>query len=349
LRIVDTDTHMRIGPGIKGIYPYMPENWQKYFKTKREELPSGGGAGDNPLGTSGGRDNAKPPNGGPAGSDPEFMRTDLLDRWGIDVSILNCVESMMVATGQKGSSTDESIVLCSAINDYYLNEWTPVDKRYRYTLIVPTRDPLAAAKEIHRCANNPAVAGIDFAPLDSILMGNRYYYPIYEAAAQHNLPIYQHVASLPDFRSMTDKFVDRHNCVFATVNLHLSSALFSGLFERFPNLKVVFAEFGFAWVAPFLWRADNSWEALPSETPLLKKAPSEYVHGHVWWTSQPVPTSKHPKEVDQMIDMMGDDLIVFSTDYPHWDNDAPSQTFFMRSEESRRRIFAENAAKAFRI
>jgi predicted TIM-barrel fold metal-dependent hydrolase len=346
--IVDADAHISISQGIKAIFPYMQEPWQKWFTVKKVQLPPSGDIGGNPLGLSGGRDDARPPNGGPAGSDPEFMRTDLLDKWGIDVAILNSVASTYVATGQKGGSTDESIVLCSAINDYYLKEWITVDKRYRYNLIVPTRDPLAAAKEIHRCANNSAVAAIQLATLD-ILIGNRYYYPIYEAAAQHNLPIYVQLGALPDFKSITDTYLERMNSLPSGAIMHLTSALFSGIFQAYPALKFVFAEFGFTWVPPILWHIDNDWTALRTETPWLDKPPSEYVHGHIWLTSQPVPTSRRPNEINKLVEILGDDLILFGTGYPHWNSDTPSHPFFMRSEESRNRIFSENASKVFRI
>jgi predicted TIM-barrel fold metal-dependent hydrolase len=40
---------------------------------------------------------------------------------------------------------------------------------------------------------------------------------------------------------------------------------------------------------------------------------------------------------------------VFSTDYPHWDNDFPNQTLTRVAAPIRRRIFFENAAELFHL
>ena len=40
----------------------------------------------------------------------------------------------------------------------------------------------------------------------------------------------------------------------------LSQPWCSGALARFPDLKIVFAEFGFSWVAPLCWRMDTAWE-----------------------------------------------------------------------------------------
>jgi uncharacterized protein len=42
----------------------------------------------------------------------------------------------------------------------------------------------------------------------------------------------------------------------------LASLVIEGVFERFPLLKVVMVESGFAWVPAFAWRLDKTWKAL---------------------------------------------------------------------------------------
>jgi predicted TIM-barrel fold metal-dependent hydrolase len=46
---------------------------------------------------------------------------------------------------------------------------------------------------------------------------------------------------------------------------------------------------------------------------------------------------------------MGYDLLMFSSDYPHWDNDMPAQSLNFLPEEARRMIFRDNALKVLRL
>ena len=43
------------------------------------------------------------------------------------------------------------------------------------------------------------------------------------------------------------------------------SLIYEGVFERFPTLKIVLIEGGFAWLAPLMWRMDRAWEAMRDE------------------------------------------------------------------------------------
>ena len=50
-----------------------------------------------------------------------------------------------------------------------------------------------------------------------------------------------------------------------------------GVFERFPDLRVMVTECGFAWLPPLLWRFDKDWKGVWREVPWVKRRPSEYV------------------------------------------------------------------------
>jgi predicted TIM-barrel fold metal-dependent hydrolase len=47
--------------------------------------------------------------------------------------------------------------------------------------------------------------------------------------------------------------------------------------------------------------------------------------------------------------MLGHDVLCFSTDYPHWDNDMPDSTLRMLEPSARKAVFFDNAARAFRL
>src|SRR5918912_205421 len=120
------------------------------------------------------------------------------------------------------------------------------------------------------------------------------------------------------------------------------------VFERFPRLKVVLVEAGFAWVPPLAWRLDKIWHRMRDETPHLKRPPSEYIREHVRLTTQPMEEPQPRKHLLDTIEWIGWDRLLFATDYPHWDYDDPAHALPAGvGEQERRMFFFENAAKVY--
>jgi predicted TIM-barrel fold metal-dependent hydrolase len=123
-----------------------------------------------------------------------------------------------------------------------------------------------------------------------------------------------------------------------------------GVFEKFPALKVVLVEIGFAWVPSFVWRLDRLWERMRGEVPHLTRAPSDYVKKHFWYTTQPMEEPARPEQLRRCFDWLGWDRLLFSTDYPHWDQDDPSFAFKMKlSPAERKQICRGNAENLYRF
>jgi predicted TIM-barrel fold metal-dependent hydrolase len=124
--------------------------------------------------------------------------------------------------------------------------------------------------------------------------------------------------------------------------------IFEGTFERYPRLKVVFAEYGFAWVPSLLWRMDQTWQSARRAVPWVKRPPSEYVADHVRFTTEPVIEFATPEYRNLTLHgMAAERTLLFSSDYPHWDCDDPSLVLKGVSSELRERIFRQNAAETF--
>jgi len=72
---------------------------------------------------------------------------------------------------------------------------------------------------------------------------------------------------------------------------------------------------------------DRHWEALRSEVPWVKRRPSAYVNERVRFTTQPCEEPPDPKHFEMILDLIGGyELMLFSSDYPHWDYDDPKWT-----------------------
>ena len=357
MSIIDCDVHPVVKGGMLSLYPYMPQAWQHRFRQKAAEVVTVAPLTlrfEHPNGSAL-RSDAKTPDGGPGGSDPEYIKVDLLEKHGIDCAILNCLQPGAMAAALAGP--DESVVLCSAFNDFFLDRWQLSGSGpLRLAMSVPVQDPLAGAAEIRRLAKNPAIAAVSL-PLLNIRMGNRHYYPIYEEAQRCGLPILVHLTGADSIYygaphtavGWPESYIERYVSFSQIAESNLASLIFNGTFEKFPDLKVMFVEYGFAWILPLLWRMDRTWRSLRYETPWVTKSPIDYVHERVRLSTQPLDEPAHAEDLHALIKMFGYDLLMFSSDYPHWDNDMPEQSLRMLPPDARRMIFGENARKVLRL
>jgi predicted TIM-barrel fold metal-dependent hydrolase len=305
------------------------------------------------------RPDATPPSGDLPGTDPAFVVTDLLDRDEVDAAIL-----LPVASAGGGhvesirSFTDPAVgaAYVSAVNEYFIETWLPVDPRFGYALQLLTRDPDAAVAEIRRHQGRRGVVAC-FLPLLNILMGERYYYPIYAAAEECELPIIIHpFGAEGNFLGgpllaggVPATYLERHIDLAQVGQANVASMVFQGVFERFPRLRLVLAEFGFTWIAPLMWRLDRDWRWVRNEVPaFLKMRPSEYIVEKVRLTTQPLEEPEHVEHLRAVMEMVhADRTILFSSDYPHWDNDNPHTVLRQLPAGLRRRIYRENALETF--
>jgi predicted TIM-barrel fold metal-dependent hydrolase len=320
--------HPWINGDIAGLRKYLSRAWWEHFDG-RHVLPNQWLRP--PLArASSNRIDALPPGGGEAGSDPVFMRDEHLDKHNIAHAVLSSIQAGKLAALPNAS---EALALATAFNAYFLNEFLSVDPRYKLAMVVAAHDPAASAAEIRRLGALPGVVAV-FLPLLNIMMGNRHYYPIYEAAEETGLPILIHPTgteggfptSVAFAGGTPSTYIERHSD-FPQIGISaINSLVFEGVFARFPGMMLLAAEFGFSWLPHFLWRMDQNWHQFRKEVPWITAPPSQTVLDHIRFTSQPIEEPEKPEYLDQVLAMIhAERTLVFSTDYPHWDNDFPKR------------------------
>lgn len=130
-----------------------------------------------------------------------------------------------------------------------------------------------------------------------------------------------------------------------------SNMIYSGIFDRCPNLKIVSVESGIGWIPFVLESIDYEWEETGSQQEMpLQKKPSEYFRDHFWgcfWFEKVAP--KH------LVDVVGEDNVLFETDFPHPTCLYPDVQEYIAeisadwSEERKRKILQDNAAALYDI
>jgi uncharacterized protein len=127
--------------------------------------------------------------------------------------------------------------------------------------------------------------------------------------------------------------------------MFLSCMALDGVLETFPRLRGGCIEQGAMWVVPWLKRLDIAQTTFRRTEPALAmpRTASEYIHGRVWFT----PFATEP--VGWMIEQAGDDLFLFSSDYPHPEGTRDPVGRFERSlagvaEPAKDRFYAGNFA-----
>jgi hypothetical protein len=228
--------------------------------------------------------------------------------------------------------------LMRAYNEWMLDEIVPQDHEsdgVYAAALVSAQNPHAAAEEIDDRARESAIAGVvvpgsgTHPPL-----GDERYWPIYEAAESHGLPVMIHNAAggmmhqfpmqFQGFSRFTEVHTTSHPMTHMT---NLTSLLIQGVPERFSELKFVIQEGGIGWVPFFLHRIDHEYKAFNEDAPVLTKLPSEYVHDQFYFTSQPLEGFDSPEYLANIVRMLGVENLMFSSDFPHFDYDEPEAVF----------------------
>jgi hypothetical protein len=121
--------------------------------------------------------------------------------------------------------------------------------------------------------------------------------------------------------------------------------------ERFPKLKTIWIESGLAWIPFLMQRLDNEFMMRSSETPSLKRKPSDYMR-EMYYTSQPMEMVGNRTMLEETFSMINAETqLLYSSDYPHWDMDLPSTIYDLPflSETAKRNMLGENARKLFKL
>jgi predicted TIM-barrel fold metal-dependent hydrolase len=343
---IDCDIHPAV-PGIKSLLPYLPGHWaeaavdQGFVDMEPALYPV-----NSPITA---RPDWRPKTGsGKAGADLTQVREQALDAFGSTIAICNCVYGVHLLFNR-----DMAAAFATAVNDWIAHEWLAKEPRLRASIVVPLQAPDRATEEVERLAPDRRFVQVLMPVSAEMPLGKPFYWPIYAAAERHGLPIGIHAGTMsrhpttalgwPSYQ--TEDYIAQAQA-FQTAT---ASLVAEGVFVKFPDLKVVYLESGFTWLPACLWRMDKYWKGLRKEIPWVDRPPTEIVRDHVRLTLQPIDAPPDGDVLERLFDQLGsDELLLYSTDYPHWQFDGTDVLPTSLSRSLARKIQIDNPRATYR-
>ena len=314
---IDCDVHIA-PPEIRNLLPYMSDFWADQMATRYIDRTSFAMTSSPPRTPFAVRADWRAAGGA---SNVAALRVNLLDPYRLGLAICHCMHGGIALFNE-----DMGAEICSAVNRWVVAHWLDAEPRLRATILVHAQNPALAVAEIERCAGDKRFVGVLLPVMGDTPLGRRIYWPIYEAAQKHGLAIVVHAGSTyrnpPTGAGWTSFQIEDYVNQSAAFENLIISFLAEGVFQKFPGLKLVCAEAGFGFMPTLLWRANKTWRGVRTEVPWIDRDPSAILRESVHLTLQPVDTSSDPKVLQTILRQLAcDDMLLFSSDYPHWQFD----------------------------
>ncbi len=285
---------------------------------------------------------------------------EAMDLEGIDIAVMYRTWAHMVVSIDD-LDAPYAQALCRAFNDWLTDYCSADPARLMPAAIVSLHDPELAAEEARRAVQEKGHVAAVLLPMP--VQGRYFHAPecdvLWSEIERLNVPLAFHgtsggassdyvsnrFAGHPSFRTLN------HAVSFPLeLMLALAAMTAGGVLERHPNLRVAFLEGNCGWLPWWLHRLDGQWQKYGGgEATRLSALPSEYFLRQCF-----IGTDVDEELLRVVIDELGDDTIVVSTDYPHADGAFPRavDTFLALegvSVESKRKILWDNCARLYHL
>jgi uncharacterized protein len=275
------------------------------------------------------RDGCPPPSYDPG------ARASMLDAWGVDAGVL------FPTIGILPLPTDDLGLLSAYARAY--NTWQAEFAQSIPGRVVPVatlnlRDIDSALTELDRCL------GLGFKgvflppePVGGRRPGDPWFDPLWRRCAEAGVPACVHV--VVRFGGAGVPFMPWHETgmvgslfSFSTgapgqIIPTITTMIADGVFDRVPDLKVVCVEAGCGWAAYLMDRLDEKHQFFRETAAVpLDLEPGDYLRRNVWFVAEP-----EERTIGAMLDLVGEDRIVWGSDFPHIDSTLEAPNLIRRS------------------
>jgi hypothetical protein len=254
-----------------------------------------------------------------------------MDAAGIDIQILS-----HTVPGPEELEPSLAIELARQANDAAHAAIKQYPDRFRGFATLPMRDPKAAVQELERCVRKLGFVGaLINGHVNGRYLDDEFFWPVFECAEHLNVPIYLHPNRPP--QPVVSNYYDGFNPIVSgflalagvgwhvDTGLHCIRLILRGLFDRFPRLQIIVGHHFelLSWIA---WR--STYAFTPKDTG-LKRWIMDYLRENFYGGilagdfGDQVPGKIDPtyslafNAYSAMVNLIGIDRVVFTTDYPY--------------------------------
>jgi 2,3-dihydroxybenzoate decarboxylase len=246
--------------------------------------------------------------------------------------------------------------LAQLSNDYLASAIEKHPDRFHGLAAIAPQDPAEAVKELERGVRKLGLKGVIVnSHTRGEYLDDPKFWPIFEAAAALNVPIYLHPNTPPP--AMIGPFLERglDGAIYGfavETGLHMLRIIVSGVFDRFPGLRMVLGHLGEAlpyWLfrIDFMHRAMVAANRYPAVRKLNRK-PSDYFKENIYVTTSGM-AWQPPILYAQSV--LGVDRVLYAMDYPYQfvPEEVKVTDELPISEADKRKLYQTNAESLFSL
>lgn len=218
--------------------------------------------------------------------------------------------------------------------------------RFAALATLPLNDPAASVIELRRTMDQYGFPGaMLFSNVNGVSLADERYWPLYELANERGAVLHIHPTNPVNVDAMREYWLMPLVGFLFDTTIAASHLVFSGVAERFPNIKWVLSHLGGA--IPYLAeRLDRGYFAFKECRANISRPPSEYLKR---WNYDTVNFDRNAIEL--AINFAGAERIMAGSDYPHAIGSIPAMKKALSSlhvsESDKAAIFGGNAARVY--
>jgi len=266
-------------------------------------------------------------------------RQEVLEKHGVTMQVVT-----LTTPGTHVETPAVAAKLASLVNDEFKEAMETRGRHFTALATLPLNDPKASLAEFRRATGQLGMKGaMLFSNINGVALSDERFWPIYEAANDVGAVLYIHPAHPVNVDMMQEYWLMPLVGFLFDTTLAAASIVFSGVAEKFPNIRWALCHLGGA--IPYLAeRLDRGFHAFKDCRAHLDREPSSYLKKFYYDT-----VNFNQGALKLAIDFAGADHILAGSDYPHQIGSIPSMLDAIKklpvTEEQRAGILGLNAAK----